>query len=56
MRENLIMKSKGRAGGWGVIRVIAEMWMRRNADASSSPLFALKHARITGKYISNSAK
>jgi hypothetical protein len=30
--------------------------MSRNADASSRPLFALKQARIMGKYVSSSAK
>ena len=55
-RENLIMKSNGRAGGWGFIWVMAEIWMSINADASSRPLFALKQARITGKYVSSSAK
>jgi hypothetical protein len=50
------MKSKGRMGGWGFIRVMAEMWMSRNPDASSRPLFVLKQARIKGKYVSSSAR
>jgi hypothetical protein len=50
------MKSKGREGGWGFTRVIAEIWASRNADASSMPLFDLKQARIMGEYVSRSAK
>ena len=55
-RQNLIMKSKGRMGGWGFVRVKAEMWVSRNADASSEPLFDLKQARMIGKCVSSSAK
>jgi hypothetical protein len=50
------MKSKGRIGGWGSIRVMAETWVRRKADASSKPLFDLRQARMIGKYVSSSAK